>query len=246
MVRTAPPSGFAGPAAPVSSRSWRAPWHGRRAPGRCSRGRTAVLLLALLPVIGACEDSPVLPDRSFSQLVVTCTPAGADVSCTAVVHGDPVLGTTGDVTAEATWSVSDPAIGGFVRPGLFTPTGDGEVGLSVSYSHLSSSEELWFLVGPGRTARWLYFLSGEVVDAGTGEALPGADVTVLDGYAAGTAATTNQFGVYQIDRILTEEAFSVVASREGYSDHEQTYRVDPPVGPNGNPPFLDFRLQPLP
>ena len=206
----------------------------------------ALGLVALCGVMSACNDGPISPDRGFSHLLMSCTPAGANVSCTATLYEVPAFGDVRDVTAEATWFVSDPSLGGFSRPGLFTPVGNGEVGLWARYEKWQPPDQFWFLVGPSTAARWLYFLSGSVDDAETHEHLVGAEVRILDGYAAGAVVTTNQSGYYTIDRVLTGEDFTVVASKDGYSPQTQSYRVDPPNGPNGNPPFLNFQLTPLP
>jgi hypothetical protein len=70
-------------------------------------------------------------------------------------------------------------------------------------------------------------------------------VEILDGYNAGRAATSNQFGSYDILRVLTKESFTLRASKPGYVASTTTYLVDPPLGLE-NGPFLDFRLTRIP
>ncbi len=206
----------------------------------------SLCLLTLCGMMSACDDLPTSPDTGFSHLQTICSPAGVNVSCTATLHRASTFGGVEDVTARATWFASDPSLGRFTEPGLFTPVSRGEVGLWAQYERWESLEQPWFLVGPGTAARWLYFVAGTVHDASTNETLTGAEVRILDGYAAGAYASTNQNGYYHIDRVLTGEVFTIVASKSGYSAHTQSYRVDPPVGPYGNSPFLDFRLERLP
>jgi len=68
-------------------------------------------------------------------------------------------------------------------------------------------------------------------------------VRILDGYAAGKSAITNENGAYRIEPLLPGETFTATASKEGYQSVTTTYRVDSPIGPAGlNPPFLDFKL----
>lgn len=107
-----------------------------------------------------------------------------------------------------------------------------------------------FLVDPLQPARSLSFLAGIVRDDETNKELPGATVEVLDGYARGSTSVANPYGHYQIDKVLTEETFSVRAEMPGYAPSTLTYRVDPSAyqlepgdtAPR-NPPFLDFRLR---
>ena len=82
-----------------------------------------------------------------------------------------------------------------------------------------------------------------MLDAASGAKIPGATVRILDGYAAGKSAITNENGVYRIEPLLTGETFTATATKEGYQPVTTTYRVDSPIGPAGlNPPFLDFKL----
>jgi len=196
----------------------------------------------------ACERVPIGPDHRNPILLLSCTPTGSNVECSATLYDVPSFGSMRDVTTEATWTVSDPSLGGFAMPGLFTPIAAGEVRLGARFEEWASreDEDPWFLVGPGTDARWLYFLAGVVYDASTNEGLAEVEVRMLDGYAEGALSTTGPNGHYQFDRVLTGEVFTVEASKEGYSSETQPYRVDPPNGPIGNSPFLDFHLTPLP
>jgi len=203
-----------------------------------------VAVVMLVAVAAGCNETPSEPDRGTPPtLIMACVPLDARVSCTATLFYAPVTGTT-NVTSKATWLVSDPFLGGFLEPGIFTPTRHGEVELSVRYEAWTAVVTSWFLVDPFQPAQRLYFVSGIVRDDATNATLSGATVEILDGYARGSQAITNEFGHYRIDRILTGETFSARASRAGYAPSTLTYRVDSPIGPaGGNPPFLDFRLR---
>jgi len=203
--------------------------------------RLVVSSVFLLAALAGCKDSPTEIDhRSPPALHAACVPLGAQVSCTATFFdGDRLR----DVTSQATWVVSNPALGSF-STGIFTPRQRGEVVLSVRYQEFADPLESRFLVDPAQPARRVYFLSGVVKDESSGAVLAVATVEILDGYARGARSVTNEFGAYQINGILTEETFQVRASLPGYTPSTISYRVDPPIGPaGGNPPFLDFRLR---
>ena len=202
--------------------------------------RLAVSAVFLMAALAGCKDSPTDVHSNPPTLHAACVPLGAQVSCTATFFDGNRLR---DVTSQATWLVSDPALGSFTT-GVFTPRQRGEVVLSVRYQEFVDSLESRFLVDPAQTARRVYFLSGVVKDESSGAVLAGATVEILDGYARGARSVTNEFGAYQINGILTEETFRVRASLPGYAPSTVSYRVDPPIGPaGGNPPFLDFRLR---
>ena len=210
--------------------------------------RAPVPILAALALVAAasCSDGPTAPTRRNPSLSVTCVPAGTEVSCTATLYDVPAAGSVRDVTQTAVWMATDPSVGSFSAPGVFTPSRRGEVGLWARHDDVVAELQSWFLVDPGAPARRLYWLAGVVTEAATGTPIDGALVRMLDGYAAGAVATTNSNGHYQIDNVLTGETFSVRASKDGFLPSTQSYRVDSPVGPSGNPPFLDFTLQPAP
>jgi hypothetical protein len=206
-----------------------------------------VLLLALAAVLGACGgDSPTDVHSSPPSLSTLCLTAGTQVSCTASFF----TGTSGphDVTADATWLASDPSVGVFVRPGVFSPAKRGEVEISASYRGVQTHVASRFLVDPLKTPQYLQFLSGIIYDDLTGTPLAGATVEILSGYSQGARSTSNEYGYYHFDTMLAGETFSARASNPGYATVTTSYRVDPSVTFSGDPnnsPFLDFRLHPL-
>jgi hypothetical protein len=202
--------------------------------------RLAVSAVFLMAGLAGCKDSPTDVHSNPPALHAAWVPLGAQVSCTATFFNGNRLR---DVTSQATWLVSNPALGSFTT-GVFTPRQRGEVVLSVRYLEFVDPLESRFLVDPAQPARRVYFLSGVVKDESSGAALAGATIEILDGYARGARSVTNEFGAYQINGILTEETFRIRASLPGYATSTISYRVDPPIGPaGGNPPFLDFRLR---
>ncbi|HEY3571084.1 MAG TPA: carboxypeptidase-like regulatory domain-containing protein [Thermoanaerobaculia bacterium] len=205
--------------------------------------RAFFMALLLVPLLG-CDHSPTEPAHQLSpSLHVACLPDGSRVSCKATLSGVPDGASTRDVTSQATWMASDPSLGSFLQPGVFTPRRRGEVEISASYQTWTSDVTSQFLVDPAQPAQRLYFLSGVVRDDSSNAEIPGATVEILDGYARGATSVTNESGAYHFDKILTGETFHIRVSKPGYSPVTLSYRVDSPIGPaGGNPPFLDFRL----
>jgi len=207
--------------------------------------RCVVAAVVLIPLLAGCRDSPTEPEQPppAPELHFYCLPLGVRITCTAYVSDVPGRGQV-DVTQTATWLVSDPSLGGFLEPGIFSPQRRGEVEISARYEALTARLTSWFLVDPLQPAQRLYFVSGLVRDDATNATLSGATVEILAGYARGSRSVTTEVGYYRIDKILTGETFSARASKTGYEPTTLSYRVDSPVGPGGgNSPFLDFRLR---
>lgn len=204
-----------------------------------------VLGLAILATaLAGCGDSPTESHGSPTELLVSCLPDGVRVACKASLYNVPGRGGVEDVTSAASWITFDSGVGSFLEPGVFTPTGRGEVEITARYQSWTARVTSVFLVDPLQPSQRLYFLSGLVRDEATNSVLPGVTVEILNGYARGSRSVTNENGAYRIDSILTGETFSVRASEPGCEPSTLTYRVDSPIGPAGlNPPFLDFRLR---
>ena len=164
---------------------------------------------------------------------------------TQVDYSEPPLPSV-DVTARAQWTASNPAIATVSTTGFIAVLGHGELDITASYSNYGP--KVWsVLVDPQQSPQIIYFLSGLIIENdGSNSRIPGAVVEILDGYnAAKASAPSNQFGAYQIDRILTKVTFTARASKTGYLPSTTTYEVDGPIG-IGNAPFLDFRLSRAP
>ena len=189
--------------------------------------------LVLLFGPSACHKAAPTDISPFLNLQINCHPTGANVSCTATFFG-PVQ----DVTAVAEWLVSNVTVGQFTSPGLFVPRRAGKVELWALWNGYQSNKYT-YVVGPGTVPRELAFLSGSVTDSTpTGARIVGATVQILDGFATGSQATTNENGAYTIHGILPNEVIHVMASRSGYAPLTETFVPD-----NGLP-VLNFALQP--
>jgi hypothetical protein len=152
-----------------------------------------------------------------------------------------------EVTAEARWIVSGPAVVG--TAGYIRTTGYGEIEISAEHPTRPLGTHLVgrYLVDPGRPPRSFGFVSGEVADAHTKQALDGVRVTILDGYSAGRGSVASVRGYFSIRPVLTEEDFTWLAEKPGYLPatgrfrvRDQKTKIDPsaPLPPSS----LDFEM----
>jgi len=119
------------------------------------------------------------------------------------------------------------------------------VGLRASFEELTSLPS-WFFVDPPGAAGMLDVLSGLVSDTMSGKPISEAEVRILDGHSAGSVAITHTTGIYNFDRILDGQTFTITASKPGYEPETKTHRVDfPRNAPGAGQPVLDFSLRPM-
>jgi hypothetical protein len=212
--------------------------------------RRLAAAVVLTTSLAGCEESPTdVHAPPAPELIFFCLPLDVRLTCTVIATNVPGRGQV-DVTQTAEYLVSDPAVGAFLDPGIFTPSRRGEVELSARQGALTPRFAPRFLVDPLQPPRPVESLAGKVRDAETGRDLPGALVEILDGYAQGSTSVTNEFGFYEIEKVLTEETFSVRASLPGYAPSTVSYRVDPStarIDPSDtrprNPPYLEIQLR---
>jgi hypothetical protein len=210
--------------------------------------RRVLLVIALGAAMLGCSETPTSPSPEryrIPRLQAACVPAAILVRCTATLYDVPRWGDSADVTSQSIWLLSDPTLGTIDR-GIFTPTRRGEVSITARYQQWEDPLASSFLVDPDQPAQRLNWVSGIVRDDASSSPIQGARVEIVRGYNEGASAITNQFGHYRIEPILTAVSFSISASKDGYLPSTTVYRVDSPIGPPGNPPFLDFRLTQAP
>jgi Bacterial Ig-like domain (group 2) len=213
----------------------------------------AAIAAVLLVVSGSSCNGPTNPciDQSGRGtnaplgIIQTCTPVGPNVQCTAVPsYADYAY--CPQPLPPLVWTSSNSSIATVSSDGFVKVLARGEVDITAAATsgYGYRSPQTWSaLVDPGQPPQVLYFLSGIIRENdGSDTRIPGATVEILDGYNAGrTAAPSNQFGAYRIDRVLTNVTFTVRASKSGYVPSTTTYLVGGPTSIAG-PPFLDFRL----
>jgi hypothetical protein len=204
----------------------------------CAARRTlAVLLLGALAAAGCGHDGEGWPGCHGNQCVPAlhsdCRAIDADVLCQLSDNFRT------DVTAEALWSVSGPAVVG--APGYVRVTGYGEIAITAEHrpSRLATRLVGRYLADPPRAARPFGFVSGQAVDAATRQPLEGVRVTIVDGYNAGRGASSSARGGFWIEPVLTEETFTWQAEKPGYRTATGTFRVRDQkirIDPNAPPP----------
>jgi hypothetical protein len=198
-------------------------------------------------VLAGCGSSaPTGPSHSFTEVFLRCDPVGVNLQCTLTSEDIYSNSPGSDISSHAQWTVSNPAIASVSNSGFVTVLGHGELDITVSYPPYSSDilpSPVWsVLVDSHQAPQLLYFLSGTITESDGSTIITGATVEILDGYNAGASAVSNQYGYYQITRVLTNVTFTVQASKAGYLPSTTTYGVANPNGGTGGSPFLNFHL----
>ena len=192
-----------------------------------------------------CIDSSGRGDTAPLSIVLSCAPQGPNAQCSAAPSYTAYTYCPAPLSP-VSWASSNIAIATVSSTGFVGVVTRGEVDITATSGNLGP--QVWSaLVDPQQSPQVLYFLSGLIRENdGSDTRISGATVEILDGYNSGRAsAPSNQFGAYQINRVLTNVTFTVRASRPGYSPSIATYLVGGPNSTTG-PPFLDFRLSRAP
>lgn len=172
-------------------------------------------LIVAAVALAYCSDNktpvtPIGPTPAAPALRITGNTQGLDVNQTSQLAAvaSSTDGTSRDVSAEATWRSSNPAVATVSARGLLTVVGLGRTGVSALYQGRLSTADV--LVLPSGT----YILRGTVTEPGPvpiGE----ARVDVIDGSHAGRSATTNGLnGTYEIYGL--SGTLSVRVTKDGF------------------------------
>lgn len=185
-----------------------------RAPHQQSK--RSVLWLYVVLTLSACgggSDSPTSPSPTSSTPTVTtvtvsgCTTAD-NFQCRAQASFSS--GTSQDVTSQAQWSVSDPALASISASGAMQALASGDIQVRATYQGVSGTRDLRLTVTPVRT----FTLAGVVADM-NGRALAGASVSARDEAGNTRSGTTNGDGYFSLAP-LREGSVTVNVSASGY------------------------------
>jgi hypothetical protein len=187
------------------------------------RAPTIAVLLAMLPLAGCGHDDEGWPGCHGNHCVPAlngqCRVLDADLLCRLYDN----FGT--EVTGEARWTVSGPAV--VATAGYIRTMGYGEIAVSAEHAPTYGMTRLLgrYLADPPRAPRPFGTTYGDAVDSGTKQALEGVRVTILDGYNAGRHGLTGTRGGFTIEPVLTEETFTWQAEKAGYEPAAGRFRI---------------------
>jgi len=179
-----------------------------------------VLLAALIAATLDCsKSSPAGPTtpidsplRGLSITGSTSVPPGSSIQLTALAFH--VNGASEDVTAQATWTSSDPSVLQ-VAAGRAQGLADGEAIVTVQYSTTRATRTV-VVLEPGT-----FTVTGSITDGASG--LSSARLDVVSGRGAGRFVTTTTYGGYRIFGLAGPAELR--ASADGYVSRSQTVNV---------------------
>ena len=103
---------------------------------------TFLAAVALIGATGACTSNPALPSTTLSSLSISGAPPGVGSTAQYIATAVPSNSTAGsDVTASATWTVSDTTIATVSR-GLVTGVKAGSTTLTATYGGSTVSQSI--------------------------------------------------------------------------------------------------------
>ena len=124
-----------------------------------------------------------------------CAPLGSDVQCRLERResGYCAKAAPEDVTAQATWTASDPIVAAVTVPGRFTPLAAGLLEIHARSGFQIASPEIAFTVAPGVAAERMHSLSIIASDTG-GVRVPEVAVEIVPERGGRQACQTSNTG----------------------------------------------------
>jgi hypothetical protein len=207
--------------------------------------RPVAAVLVALATAGCGQDQGLLPCAEGDCVTgwsANCQAVALDLRCALV---DP---RSADVTAEAVWGVSGPAV--VEAPGSIRIAGYGEVVIAVAHRRagIGTIEAGRFLADPPFPPRRIWWLAGSVVRASDLTALAGVRVTVtlvtVSGDERRSSAVTDARGQFRMEGVVTGEDLRWSAEKPGYATRSGGFRLPDPTGAFAPDPAprLDLRL----
>jgi hypothetical protein len=195
--------------------------------------RVAILAATACLLLNACGGSPTTPDPRIPP--TTGKPDSLRLilwnfdypTRTTTVRAEATWGislytASRDVTGEATWTSSDPAIARMVAAGQMASVTPGDATVGVTFRDVKAASLV--RVFPGEPPLWVIEqgqVSAFVNDASRaspGNGLEGATVEIISGHNAGRKAVTGAGGIYTFFPPFVCGPLTARATREGYAD----------------------------
>jgi hypothetical protein len=175
--------------------------------------------------------TPIACSRNDAAPTTPTPPAAASVTSIAVTGSAPPVGltaqftatatlsngTTQNVTSQATWQSSNPAVATVTSAGVVTGVTPGEVDITATNQTIAGRARV--TVVPAA-----YSVSGVVTDATSGGVLPNINMQITSGPSAGTSTKTDGSGAYTLGGVLTG-AMNLSASATSYQTFDKAVTV---------------------
>jgi hypothetical protein len=151
-------------------------------------------------------------------------------------------GSNQNVTNDATWQSSNPAVATISASGLVTTVGSGEADVQATYQNTTGKLHI-AVAGPPT-----FTLQGVVSQTGSSSPVQGATLGVVDGINAGRSTSTDGNGFYNLGQ-LQVGSFTLHAVKNGYATTDKSVELTgdlrfnftmtanpPPPAPAPSPP----------
>jgi hypothetical protein len=191
-----------------------------------------IAFVALMGIALACgREGPQQPEEvAFVRL--TCLPVSRGVRCQLVALFRDVRRSPQDVTALATWQLVGEAVDARIsRGGVIEATQDGDVKIDAHY--LSHSAHAVVRLARDRPGQMLATVRGRVyveVDRGALRPVAHARVEIVSGPSAGTAATADKDGNYELMAVVPGDLL-IRVTKVGYTAADRWAHTEPGDNP---------------
>ena len=184
-------------------------------------------LAACLTAVGCGSGTPISPDPRIpsttsqpTSIKVVCLPSGNETRCRATANwgGYPYAAESRDVTVEAEWASSAPAVARVKASGVIVAEGRGDADIVVRFQGGVGHRGLRVFPAEPPLALLDAYEFSVVVRDGKGNAVVNAKVEVVSGHNAGGTWHTDQWGMAAPPAGLVYGPARVRISKEGYQE----------------------------
>jgi len=159
------------------------------------------------------KSTPSTPTPTVSGVAVAGTAPNVGLTSQFTATATLSSGTTQNVTSQATWQSSNPAIATVNAAGLVTGVAPGDVDITATYQSVAGRSRVTISV---RT----FTLTGHVTDGTSGGILPNINIAITAGPRTGASTRTDASGDYTLSG-LESGAITVTASAVSYDTQDK-------------------------
>ena len=211
------------------------------------------LLIAAVFLSNACgpaSPSPTCGDAaglgrgvsSASELLISCSPLGSDLQCSAVATNRDELyickSVNETVTDQTTWMSSNPSVAVFGPAGSLKVLAAGVVAITPTWQSISPTP-IAFNVAPGVSPERMVNFTVIVQDSVSGARVPSVRIDVMPQRGQAQTCQTGQFGSCLPNLWILPGSVELLATKAGYVPLDKTIAIT--IDPNN----LSYYSQPI-
>lgn len=177
-------------------------------------GIVATIILTAAACGSNNSSTPTTPAATVTQVAVAGTAPSVGLTAQFTATATMSNGVNQNVTSQAAWQSSNPAIATVTSAGVVTGVAPGDVDITATYQSVAGRSRVTIAVKT-------FTLSGNVTDGTSGGILPNINIAITSGPHSGVSTKTDASGMYTLSG-LESGSITVTASAVSYDSQDKT------------------------